>query len=215
MNTDRSIQLEEKDYNHLTDIDLDMLRETGNIAAGNAMTALGKLLGRTLDMSVTKVHVQNIQQLIYALGNPEEYIAGMLINVYGDLNAMLLLALETESAMKTVNLMLEKNVTCVEEFDEIDFSVLCETGNILAGSYLSALNTFTSLELNVSIPQMSIDMAGAILSYPAIEFARNDNAMLFVETAFRDTNDVLNGTYILIMDNASLNKIIQSLGNLL
>ena len=206
------MNLGERDYQNITEEERDMLREAGNIASGNAMTSLGKLIGCTLDMSIVKVRIEQIQQLADVLGDAEEFIAGMIINVYGDLNAMLLLSLEAESAIKTVNLMLGKNVTHVEEFDEIDLSVLCETGNILAGSYLSALNTFTGLELDVSIPQISIDMAGAILSYPAIEFARNDNTMLFIETSFNDTNEVLNGTYILILDNESYNKVIDSLG---
>ncbi len=203
----------ERDYQNITEEERDMLREAGNIASGNAMTSLGKLIGCTLDMSVVNVRIENIQELTDILGDAEDFIAGMLINVYGDLNAMLLLALEAESAIKVVNLMLSKEVSHVEEFDEIDVSVLCETGNILAGSYLSALNTFTGLELDVSTPQICIDMAGAILSYPAIEFARNDNTMLFIETVFRDTNQVLNGTYILIIDNESYNKVIDSLGN--
>lgn len=207
--------MREKSYHSLTNEEIDMIREAGNIAAGNAMTSLGALTGRTLDISVTEVHIENIQELSYALGDEEKYIAGMLINVYGDLNAMLILALETESAIKTVNLMLEKDVTCVEELDEIDLSVLCETGNILAGSYINALNTFTGLSLDVSIPQMSIDMAGAILSYPAIEFARNDNTMLFIETKFVDTLGLLNGTYIIILDQGSFNNIIDSLGSLI
>lgn len=204
--------MEYRDYQNITEEEIDMLKEAGNIASGNAMTSLGKLIGCTLDMSVVKVRIQRIQELTDILGDAEEFIAGMIINVYGDLNAMLLLALEAESAIKTVNLMLGKNVINVEDFDEIDLSVLCETGNILAGSYLSSLNAFTGLELDVSTPQISIDMAGAILSYPAIEFARNDNTMLFIETEFKDTNEVLNGTYILILDNESYNKVIDSLG---
>ncbi len=206
------MNLGEKYYQDITEEEIDMLKEAGNIASGNAMTSLGKLIGCTLDMSVANVRIEKIQELTDILGDAESFIAGMLINVYGDLNAMLLLALEAESAIKVVNLMLGKDVSHVEEFDEIDLSVLCETGNILAGSYLSALNTFTGLELDVSIPQISIDMAGAILSYPAIEFARNDNTMLFIETMFKDTNQVLNGTYILILDNDSYNKVIDSLG---
>lgn len=203
----------ERNYQNITEEEIDMLREAGNIASGNAMTSLGKLIGCTLDMSVVKVRIEKIQELTDVLGDAESFIAGMLINVYGDLNAMLLLALEAESAIKVVNLMLNKEVTHVEEFDEIDLSVLCETGNILARTYLSSLNTFTGLELDVSIPQISIDMAGAILSYPAIEFAKNDNTMLFIETVFRDTNQVLNGTYILILDNDSYSKVIDSLGS--
>lgn len=204
--------MKKRKYQDITEEEMDMLREAGNIASGNAMTSLSKLINQTLDMSVAKVRIETIEGLPEVLGNAEEVIAGMLINVFGDLNAMLLLAFETESAIRIVNMILQKDLKELYEFDEIEHSVLCETGNILAGSYLSALNTFTGLKLDVSTPQIAIDMAGAVLSYPAIEFVRNDNTMLFIETVFRDVNGLLNGTYILILDNDSYNNVIDSLG---
>lgn len=204
--------MSEHNYQDITDEEIDMLREAGNIASGNAITSLGKLIGSTLDMNITQVRIESIQGLPEVLGNAEEVIAGMLINVFGDLNAMLLLALETESATSIVGRILGEELKTLEEFDEIDHSVLCETGNILAGSYLSALNILTGLNLDVSTPQIAIDMAGAILSYPAIEFVCNDNTMLFIETIFNDVNGLLNGTYILILDNDAYSSVIKSLG---
>lgn len=201
-----------RSYQDITEEEMDMLREAGNIASGNAMTSLSKLIDSTLDMNVARVRIEKIQGLSEVLGDPEEVIAGLLINVFGDLNAMLLLAFETESAISIVNRILGKNLKDLNEFGEMEHSVLCETGNILAGSYLSALNTFTGLKLDVSTPQIAIDMAGAILSYPAIEFVYNDNSMLFIETDFEDIHNFLNGTYVLILDNASYNRVIESLG---
>lgn len=207
--------MKKRDYQHITDEEMDMLREAGNIASGNAMTSLSTLINSALDMSVVRVRIENIEGLGEVLGNAEEVIAAMVINVFGDLNAMLLLALETESAIDIVKMILNKEVADLSEFDEMAHSVLCETGNILAGSYLSALNDFTGLKLDVSTPQIAIDMAGAILSYPAIEFARSNNSMLFIETAFKDVNGLLNGTYILILDNDAYNKVIDSMGTYL
>lgn len=204
--------MKNRSYQEITDEEMDMLREAGNIASGNAMTSLSTLIDSTLDMSVAKVRIEKIQGLSEVLGDAEEVIAGMLINVFGDLNAMLVLAFETESALSIVNRMLGKALVDLNELGEFEYSALCETGNILAGSYLSALNTFTGLKLDVSTPQMAVDMAGAILSYPAIEFVYNDNSMLFIETVFEDVNGFLNGTYILILDNASYNRVIESLG---
>ena len=204
--------MSEHSYQNITDEEIDMLREAGNIASGNAMTSLSKLIDSRLDMNVVQVRIESIQELPEVLGGAEEVIAGMLINVFGDLNAMLLFAFETESAIGLVNRILGKQLKELEEFDEIDHSALCETGNILAGSYLSALNTLTGLKLNVSTPQIAIDMAGAILSYPAIEFVCNDNKMLFIETVSKDVTGLLNGTYILILDNAAYNSVIKSLG---
>lgn len=205
--------MKNRDYHDITHEEMDMLREAGNIASGNAMTSLSQLIGSTLDMNVAKVRIEKIEQLGEVLGDPEEVMAGMLINVHGDLNAMLLLAMETESTIGVVNRMTGKNLKGLELLDEIDHSALCETGNILAGSYLSALNTLTGLQLDVSLPEVAIDMAGAILSYPAIEFVRSDNTMLFIETVFKDVNAILNGTYILILDNTSYNNLIDALGN--
>ena len=204
--------MSEHSYQDITDEEIDMLREAGNIASGNAMTSLSKLIDSTLDMNVVQVRIESIQELPEVLGGAEEVIAGMLINVFGDLNAMLLLAFETESAIGLVNRILGRQLKEFDEFDEIDHSALCETGNILAGSYLSALNTLTGLKLNVSTPQIAIDMAGAILSYPAIEFVCNDNKMLFIETVSKDVTGLLNGTYILILDNAAYSSVIKSLG---
>lgn len=204
--------MSEHNYQDITDEEIDMLREAGNIASGNAITSLSKLIGSTLDMNVAQVRIESIQELPEVLGDAEEVIAGMLINVFGDLNAMLLLAFETESAIGIVGRILGEESKELEEFDEIDHSVLCETGNILAGSYLSALNILTGLNLDVSTPQIAIDMAGAILSYPAIEFVCNDNTMLFIETIFNDVNGLLNGTYILILDNDAYSSVIKSLG---
>lgn len=204
--------MKERNYQEITDVEMDMLREAGNIASGNAMTSLSKLIDSTLDMNVARVRIEKIEVLPEVLGDAEEVIAGLVINVTGDINAMLLLAFETNSAIGVINTILDKELKDLSEFDEIDHSVLCETGNILAGSYLSALNTFTGLNFDVSAPQLAIDMAGAVLSYPAIEFVRNNNTMLFIETVFSDVNDILNGTYILILDNASYNKVIDSLG---
>ena len=204
--------MSEHSYQNITDEEIDMLREAGNIASGNAMTSLSKLIDSTLDMNVVQVRIESIQELPEVLGGAEEVIAGMLINVFGDLNAMLLFAFETESAIGLVNRILGKQLKEFDEFDEIDHSALCETGNILAGAYLSALNTLTGLKLNVSTPQIAIDMAGAILSYPAIEFVCNDNKMLFIETVSKDITGLLNGTYILILDNAAYNSVIKSLG---
>lgn len=201
-----------REYQEITDQEIDMLCEAGNIASGNAMTSLSQLIQASLDMSIAKVRIEKIEALPEVLGNPEEVIAGMLINITGDLEAMLLLALETESAINIVNRLLNKKLENLEAFGEIEHSVLCETGNILAGSYLSALNTFTGLKLDMSPPEAAIDMAGAVLSYPAITFVRNGDAMLFIETIFKDTNGLLNGTYILILSDNSYHKVIDSLG---
>lgn len=60
------------------------------------------------------------------------------------------------------------------QFSEMEMSALSEVGNIIAGSYLSALSALTGLTITASIPYTSIDMAGALLSLPAIEYGKSE-----------------------------------------
>ena len=93
----------------------------------------------------------------------------------------------------------------------MELSAMKEIGNIIAGSYLSALSTMTNLVITPSIPYIAVDMAAAILSVPAIQFGQfGDNALL-IETEFGD-DVMMEGYFILLPDEDSYDKILQSLG---
>ncbi len=194
---------------------LDSLKEAGNIGAGNAATALSVLLKKPVDMSIAQVTMRDMEDLGDTLGGEENYIAAMLIEVYGAFSGMLVLAFELESAKKLVQMVLGDEDKDLSTFDEMDYSVLCETGNILAGSYLNALGTLTQLDLNCSVPQMAMDMAVAILSYPATEFSIDHNNMMLLETHFTDSENIVKGTYMLVLNDQSFDIITDALEKLI
>ena len=110
-----------------------------------------------------------------------------------------------------VNSLMMRDLDYNEPFDEMDLSAMKEIGNIIAGSYLSALSTMTNLVITPSIPYIAVDMAAAILSVPAIQFGQfGDNALL-IETEFGD-DVMMEGYFILLPDEDSYDKILQSLG---
>jgi chemotaxis protein CheC len=59
---------------------------------------------------------------------------------------------------------------------------------------------------------MAIDMAGAILSVPAIEFGKIGDKALLIETEFVDDDKAVNGYFILIPTIDSYGAILSSLG---
>ena len=95
-------------------------------------------------------------------------------------------------------------------------SALQELGNILAGSYLSALSDFTGLDLYPSVPAISIDMLGAILSYGFLELSHYSDIAIVIDTALIDANDDdqmgVEGHFLLIPDPQSFDIIFHSLG---
>lgn len=191
---------------------IDILREIGNIGAGNATTALSKIINRKIDMDVPKVNIVNFKELPDVLGGAENEVVGILLNLKGDINGMMMFVLEKISAHNLVNVLMEKSLKAFEEFSEMDLSALEEIGNIITGNYLSALSSLTNLKIIPSIPHMAIDMSGAILSVPAIQFGEIGDRALLIQTEFGEGIEKVNGYFILIPEIKSYETILKSLG---
>lgn len=199
--------------NDLKDSELDILREIGNIGAGNAVTALAKLLNKRVEMSVPRIKILDFKDIPEILGDPEMSVAGILLGMNGDLTGNILFIMKLESAHSLVNILMGKQDIDQEvEFNEIEISALKETGNILAGSYLSALSTMLNLNITPSTPELCIDMAGAILSVPAIAFGSWGESVLYIENKFSDGTQSVGGEFFLIPDVESYEILLRALG---
>ena len=116
-----------------------------------------------------------------------------------------------DSAQYLVNKLMMRDSEYKAEFDEMDLSALKEIGNIIAGSYLSALSAMTNLVISPSIPYLAVDMAASVLSVPAIEFGQYGDHALLIETEFGD-DFMINGYFILMPEQESYDKILKGLG---
>lgn len=196
----------------LSNMQLDVLREIGNIGAGNAATALAKMLNKKIDMDVPKVKILEFKNVNEILGGEEILVIGILLRVNGDLNGDMMFILEYKAAHVLVNILMGNAPDDFSEFSEIELSALREIGNILAGSYLSALSQLTNLMIMPSVPDMAIDMAGAILSVPAIQFGKVGDTVLFIETEFSEGDTKVIGDFFLIPDIESYDILLKALG---
>ena len=115
------------------------------------------------------------------------------------------------TGVQTCALPILRDASYQGEFDEMDLSALKEIGNIIAGSYLSALSTMTNLVISPSIPYLAVDMAASVLSVPAIEFGQYGDYALLIQTEFGD-EVMINGYFILMPEQQSYDKILKGLG---
>lgn len=195
----------------VNDIYVDVLKEIGNIGAGNATTAIASMLGIRLDMSVPMIKLIEASKLGSSICSEEEIIVGIFLEVQTDIDGSMMFLLKMDSARFLVNKLMGRDGDCEKEFDEMDLSALKEIGNIIAASYLNALSTLTSLVITPSIPFIAVDMAASILSVPAIQFGQfGDNALL-IQTEFGD-DVMINGYFILMPEQDSYDKILTALG---
>lgn len=195
----------------LDDSQYDVLKEIGNIGAGNATTALACMLNEKIDMSVPKVTLVPFNRIAEVFGSEETILAGILLGLEGDVNGMMMFLLTDESAHNLVNTLVGNSLDKKEPFSEIELSALSEIGNIIAGSYLSALSTLTNMVITTSIPYTAIDMAGALLSLPATEYGKIGDKVLLIQTQFGE-HDFVNGYFLMVPELESYEKILNSLG---
>lgn len=190
---------------------LDVLREIGNIGAGNAATSLATMINKKIDMKVPVVKLLDFDEVPELLGGPENVVCGIFFKFEGDINGSIMFVLDQPSAINLVDLLMPRDNS---EFDEFTTSALKEIGNILAGSYIASLSGLTNLQIKISVPALAIDMAGAILSVPAIHFGQMSDNVLIIQNEFIETLEAksVDGYFFLIPDMDSYEVLLGSLG---
>ena len=202
----------ELSFERLTSQYLDILKEIGNIGAGNATSALAQMLDTKVDMNVPQVRLLDFKEVGDLMGGADQIMAGIYLAVEGDIDGSIMFLSGVKSAKILVNKMMQQEPQDDSEgFTEIELSALQEIGNIITGSYLNSMSMLTNLKMIPSVPYIAVDMAGAILSVPAIEFGMMGDYIMLIETKFFDDSD-LNGYFILLPDMESWKKILKALG---
>ena len=201
-----------KNFEELSPVAIDCLREIGNIGSGNAASALSAMLSKSVQMHVPEVRVLDYQAAIDAVGGPEKVITGILVMFSGDIKGMIMFLLEDTFAKIVVNTFMGKDNVDVLTMDETDISAVKEMGNIMGGSYLNALAALAGFTVSMDVPSMKVDMMGAIMNVPMIEFSEVGDKVLFIDDGFIIDGVNINSSIILIPEMESLDILMKKLG---
>ena len=207
-----------KSYGELDAIQIDVLRELGNIGAGNAATSLSVMLDEGVGISVPEVKILDYNGVVRVVGDPEELGVAIMIQFGGDVRGIVLFVLNHDDAMNIGELLAGEAMRAdgsVPEptiMSDMKLSTIKEIGNILGCSYLGSIGTMTGLSFEISVPYVAIDMVGAILSAPLLLFSIDNSKILLIEESFLTESHKVKSHVILFADIASLNTILNRLG---
>jgi chemotaxis protein CheC len=197
---------------NLTDYQKDALREIGSICAGNAATALSQLIDRKVSIVVPRILFVPIEQVPEAVGGTDKYVVGLVLRVLGDLPSTIVFIFSQKDAIGLASLMTNKPITDKNVISELERSALKEVGVILANAYLGALGSFVGMGLIPRVPEIIMDMAGAIVDYILIELACKSEFALLIESEFQQPESSLTGHFFLIPDPVGFELILRSIG---
>ena len=109
--------------NEMSQTYYDVLKEIGNIGAGNATTALAQMLQCKVDMKVPQVKLLSFSEVGILMGGEEQVMAGIYLLVEGDIRGSIMFLLEYHSARNLVAKLM--GMQCEgEEFTEMEMSAL-------------------------------------------------------------------------------------------
>ena len=84
---------------------------------------------------------------------------------------------------------------------------------LVIGMYVTlVLSQLTGLTIDMSVPSMTVDMLGAIMSVPIIEFSQVGDKVLFIDDGFAIDGVDIKSNIILIPEMDSLETLMKKLG---
>lgn len=201
-----------KKYEDLNGLELDTIREIGSIGTGNAATALSSMLGCPVRIQMPEVRIMGYNEAIDWIGGPEIITAGVLVHMSGEVNGIML----SVQQMEFVNLVLEKmvghTVESYEQLSELDRSALVEVGNIMISTFINALSGLADITTHLTVPAFTVDMQGAILTVPMVEFGGQSDYIMTIGADFICAGKAVPCRLLLSPDILSLNFLLKKLG---
>lgn len=197
---------------NLSGLQIDALKEIGNVGAGNAATSLAILINRRVEMSVPRVSIIPLTEMWNVTGTAEDVVCGIFLRVFGTAPASILFLMPIENALQMVDMLTGQPAGTTSKLGDIGVSALKELGNILTGTYLNALSMFTGLEFSPSVPSLATDMSASILGSLISPMAEVGDYALMIETVFSEDHQSIVGHFMLLPDPGSLGIILEKLG---
>ena len=201
-----------KGYEDLNMLELDTIREIGSIGTGNAANALSSLLGCPVRIRMPEVRIMGYNEAIDWIGGPEVITAGVLVQMSGQINGIMLSVQQLEFVNLLLDRMLGRQVENYEELTDLDRSALVEVGNIMISTFVNAMSALADIRTRLTVPAFAVDMQGAILAVPMAEFGGQSDHIMTIGAEFLCGGHVVPCRLLLSPDIWSLNFLLRKLG---
>ena len=168
---------------HLTREDEDQLKELLNIGVSHASNTLSKMVGKLVTISVPNLDIKNERSMAVKVEDPNAITVAVLLRLSGILEGYVLLYFPYSASVRLLETLSGKKVTDLRALDKYDRSIFQEIGNVLTGGMLKGLSQFLHIELVQSVPDVVIDMGGAMFNSISAALIHQNNEFLSLEVS--------------------------------
>ncbi|MEA5095167.1 CheY-P phosphatase CheC [bioreactor metagenome] len=196
----------------LNEIHIDILKEIGNIGAGNAATSLSQMLSKRIDMNVPEVSLLDYENVINSIGGAENIVVGILVSFEGEIEGVILFLLKKEFVHMILNSLLGTELHGFEDISEMEMSALSEIGNIMVSSYVNSISSLTNMAIDITVPSLNIDMSGALLDAVTAEFSEAADRVIFIREKYFCQEETIYSHMLLLPSMSSLEILLRKFG---
>lgn len=204
--------MKKNNYSELDVFKFDVLQEVGSIGAGNAATALSKMLNAKINVTIPNVRILASDEISEALGGSEIVAVGVSIDLIDDMHGRLLQIVQKSFVEKILNNFYHKQIEDLIHLDDMDRSVISEVGNITIAAYANALSVLSGMSINITPPKQFTDAVGKLLHIPSVEIDEYGDKVLFIDVNFSIEDEEFKSNMILELDLKSLTSLFDNLG---
>lgn len=199
-------------YEDLSANELDVFREIGSIGNGNAATALSGILMEKVNMEMPEVGILEFNEAQKRLGEPEEIVAAVLVELSGKISGIMMLILKKDFVRQLTGKVLGRTELDMLRLDSMEESLLLEAGNIMISSYVNALSSLARIPVELSVPQIAVNMLGGVISMPLAMMGIVSDKLMMIKGKFFIGEAELSSDMLLLPDIDSLNNLMEGLG---
>ncbi len=189
-----------------TELQLDAMRELANIGSGQAATALASMLGKEVELSVPRALALPLADAVDAVGPAEKTVSSVVLPIFGDIDALVLLLFPTDDAATLCGLL------GVEAGTEVGDSAIGEIGNILGTSYINALASMAGLAIEPKPPHVVTDMLGAIVASLLSQTVGETDSALVLDTGLAVAGVQCELSFLMLPTTGGIAELLGRLG---
>lgn len=190
-------------------LQLDVLKELANIGGGNAATAISQLVGKFVNMNVPTIDILDYNEIYEKIMAEDTEVVAVSMRVMGMESGNFLFVTTPKNAEILVKMMMPEGV---QLSDELEYSAISELVNIVVTSYLNALSRMLDLSLISSVPALTVDMFGAILSYAYMESEQYDDQVMIIKNEFTYDGAKVESSLYFIPKPGVLDSLFKKIG---
>lgn len=197
----------------LSDLEKDALKETANIGAGHASTALSEIVKKKVNLVVSDIDFISIKDIQSEIQGPQKLVVGIYTPIIKDMKGTIITIFNTESAINLARVAdIAKNPELIARdfiITDADKETLKVIGNVISESYIKSLNTFLEMDMAYDKTNIISTFGESIIDLITLSIDPDAKDALLIMNEFNVEMTKIQGQFILLLGIKSLDSVLQ------